>query len=132
MHNPCLTLHLQRKPAFLEHLQHRHVVGENLRGQFPETGSLRNRGEVAHERRAEPLPLIRIDDGESHFRRAGLRDDIPRSADNGGLAVFLRDCDQGDMRNEIDIYEERDFLRQQFFAVAFFANDVLRSQLFFA
>ena len=110
MHLPCLTLRSQRKPAFLEHLEHRGVVGENLRDQFLQSGVTRNRDEMAHKRRAEPLPLIRIDDNESHFRDPRPYDDIPPAADNGGVAILLRDCNQGDVLDKIDVHEERDFL----------------------
>ena len=64
---------------------------------------------MSHERRTDALPLVLVDHGESHFRRSWVHDHITRTARDRGPAVFLDDCDQRDVVDEVDVQEKIDF-----------------------
>jgi hypothetical protein len=86
------------QPAFLEHLQHRGVLRQDLRDQLLEPGCVGNRREMAYEGRADPLPLALVDHGEGHLGLAGLRHDVASAAGRspaicgGGLDRHRRDA----------------------------------------
>ena len=65
VHDLGLALDANGQSALLEHSQHRDVIRQDLSNQFLESGFPGNRGEMMHEGRAETLPLILIDHGES-------------------------------------------------------------------
>jgi hypothetical protein len=65
---------------------------------------------VTHKRRADTLPLVFVDDGESHLRLSRLHDDVAGAAHDHRAGAFLHHRDQGDMVDEVDVQEERDFL----------------------
>src|SRR5215211_2142659 len=94
---------LETEPAFLEHPQHRDVVWQDLRDQLPEPGTAGDRGEVAHQGRADTLPLVLVDDGESHLRRPGLDDDVASAPDDHRPSALVRHRDQGHVIGEVDI-----------------------------
>jgi hypothetical protein len=50
-------LRAQGEPAFLEYHQHLGVVRQDLRDQFAEPSSPRDRRQMAHQRRTDTLPL---------------------------------------------------------------------------
>ena len=64
---------------------------------------------MMHERRAEALPLILIDHGESDLGLARLHDDITCAARDHWRDAFVHDCDQCDVIGEIDVQEIVDF-----------------------
>ena len=70
MDDRTLPLHIAAEPAFLEHLPHRHVVGQDLRNQFLEPGVASNRDEMAHQRSTDASPLVFVDNGKSDFGRS--------------------------------------------------------------
>ena len=67
------------------------------------TGLARDRREVAHKRRADPLSLIFVDDAESHLCRARLNDDIASGAHDALLVFLLGHGNQPDMVDEVDV-----------------------------
>ncbi len=68
-----------------------------------------NGGEMTHERCAETLPLVLVDDSESDLGLSGLHDDVTCAARDHGPAAFVHDCDQCDVIDEIDMQEKLDF-----------------------
>src|SRR4029077_13188922 len=102
-------LRAKGESAFFKHFQHRDIVGQDLRDQRLEPGSTRDRGEVAHKRRADTSALLFVDDGESHLRLSRLHDDVTGAAHDRAARAFLH-SDQGDVLDEVDVQEERDFL----------------------
>ncbi len=109
VHDLGLALHAKWESTFLEHFQHRAIVGQDFSNQFLESSFSGNRGEVMHEGRAETLPLILIDHGESDLGLSRLHDDVTGAARDHGPAAFVNDCDQCDVIDEIDIHEKGDF-----------------------
>ena len=57
VHDLGFALDAERQSALLEHFQHRHVVRQDLSGQFLEAGSPGNRGEMMREGRTDPMSL---------------------------------------------------------------------------
>ena len=104
-----LAFDAKRQSTLLEHFQHRHVIRQDLGDQFLESGFPRNRSEMMHEGRAETLPLILIDHGESDLGLSRLRDDVACAARDHWHALFVDDCDQRDVIDEIDAQEIVDF-----------------------
>src|SRR5262249_5650081 len=109
VHDLSFALHAKRQSAFLEHLQHGHVVRQDLSDQFLEPASPSNRGEVMHECSAETLLLVLVDDSESHFGLSRLHDDVAGAARDHGPAVFVHDRDQRDVIDEVGVQEKLDF-----------------------
>src|SRR5262249_40705121 len=109
VHDLRLALHAKRESAALEHFQHRHVIRQDLSDQFLEPGSPGNRGEMTHEGRAETLPLMLIDHRESDLGLSRLHDDVTGAARDHWPAVFVNDCDQRDVIDEVDVQEKLDF-----------------------
>src|SRR5262245_38638426 len=64
---------------------------------------------MMHEGRAETLPLILIDHGESDLGLARLYDNVTCAARDHWRALFVDDCDQRDVIDEIDAQEIVDF-----------------------
>src|SRR6185437_12698765 len=107
VHGPGFALHAGPQAAFLKHLKHRLVVRQDFGGEFVQPSFASNRGEVAHQSRADAPPLILVDDGESHLRLAGLGDDITGATDDfRSSAALLENCDQGHVIDEVDVDEE--------------------------
>src|SRR5262249_36856173 len=104
-----LALDAKRQSALLEHFQHRHVIRQDLSDQFLESGFPGNRGEMMHEGRAETLPLILIDHGESDLGLSRLYDNVTCAARDHWRALFVDDCDQRDVIDEVDAHEIVDF-----------------------
>ena len=82
MHDPRLALHTKAEPAFLEYLKHRGVVWQDLCDHFLEPGISGDRGEMVQQCRANSLPLVLVDNGESHLGLLRLNDDVTSAADN--------------------------------------------------
>src|SRR5262245_33583836 len=104
-----LALDAKRQSALLEHFQHRHVIRQDLSDQFLEPGSPGNRGEMMHEGRAETLPLILIDHGESDLGPSRLYDNVTCATRNHAPTAFVHDRDQCNVIDEVDVQEKRDF-----------------------
>src|SRR5262245_60888482 len=64
---------------------------------------------MMHEGCAETLPLILIDHGESDLRLSRLYDNVTSAARDHWRALFVDDCDQRDVIDEIDAQEIVDF-----------------------
>ncbi len=109
VHDLGLPLHAKWESTFLEHFQHRAIVGQDFSNQFLESSFSGNRGEMMHEGRAETLRLILIDHGESHFGLSRLYDDVTSAARDHGPTAFVHDCDQCDVIDEVDTQEIVDF-----------------------
>src|SRR3954468_17200928 len=103
----------EMKPAVLEHLQHWSVLGQNLRDQLIELRPTSNRSKMAHQCRADPFPLMLVDDGKSHLGCPRLSDNVTRASDDHGVAVRVHHGHQGDVVEEIDVHEECDFLLRE-------------------
>jgi hypothetical protein len=108
-HDLGLVLHTKGESTFLEHFQHRDIIREDLSNQFPEPGFTGNRGEMMYEGRAETLPSILIDHGESDFGLSRRCDDVTSAARDHGPAALVHDCDQWDVIDEVDVQEKVDF-----------------------
>src|SRR4051812_44872443 len=101
------------KPAVLEHLQHWSVLGQNLRDQLIEPRSTGNRSKMAHQGRADTLPLVLVDDGKSHLGCPRLSDNVTPSSDNHRSSVVFDRGHEGIMVDEVDVHEECDFLLRE-------------------
>src|SRR5690242_4171557 len=97
------------EPAFFEYFQHRSVVGQNFGGKFVEPAITCNRGEMAQECCADPLPLVFIDHGKGDFRHAGLLHDVASTRDNHGAAFLFEHSDEGHVIDEVDEHKIVDF-----------------------
>ena len=75
-----------------------------------ELGFAGNPSQVAHQRPADSLALVRVDHRECDLGLAGLIDDVASAADDHGLAAFLDHGDQGDVTDEVHVHEVGDFL----------------------
>ncbi len=64
-----------------------------------------DRRQMSQERGANPLGPIFVDEREDNLGLAGLDDDVAAAADQGRAPVFIRDRDQRDMLNEVDVEE---------------------------
>jgi len=104
-----LAFDAKRQSTLLEHFQHRHVIRQDLSDQFLESGFPGNRGEMMHEGRAETLPLILIDHGESDLGLSRPYDNVTSAAHNHAPTTFVHDCDQCDVADEVDVQEKLDF-----------------------
>jgi hypothetical protein len=109
VHDLRLALRAKAEPAFLEHLQHWDVVWQNLCDQFLELGTAGNRGEMVQQCRTDTLPLVLVDDRESHLSLPGLDDDVTSAADNHWLSAFVNHCNQGLVIDEVDVQVESNF-----------------------
>src|SRR6516162_10586412 len=109
VHDLWLALDAKRQSAFLEHFQHRAIVGQDFSDQFLESGSPGDRGEMVHEGRAEALPLILIDHSESDLGLSRLHDDVTCAARDHGPAAFVNHSDQRHVIDEVDAQEKLDF-----------------------
>ena len=63
---------------------------------------------MAHQRSADALPLVFVDNGKSDFGRSRSHRDVASAADDYGSAPFFYCRDQGDMIYEIDVQKELD------------------------
>src|SRR5262245_7416907 len=104
-----LALDAKRQSALLEDFQHRHVIRQDLSDQFLESGFPGNRGEMMHEGRAETLPLILIDHGESDLGLSRLYENVTSAARDHAPTALVHDRDQCDVIDEIDAQEIVDF-----------------------
>src|SRR4051812_42653343 len=82
---PCT----ETKPAALEHLEHRGVIGQDLCNQLFEPRVAGNDGEMVQQFCANPLPLVLVNDNESNFGLPRLHDDVAAAADDQRLPAFL-------------------------------------------
>ena len=80
VHDLGLALYAERESAFLEHFQHRAIVGQDFSDQFLEASFTGNRDELMHECRTDTLSLVLVDYGESHFGLSRLYDDVTSTA----------------------------------------------------
>ena len=103
----------ETKPAALEHLEHRGVIGQDLRNQLFEPRVARNDGEMVQEFCANPLPLGLVNDNKSNFGLPRLHDDVAAAADDHRLPTFLHHGDQGHVADEVDVREEGEFLLRE-------------------
>ena len=65
--------------------------------------------EMAHEGRADPMPLVLVDHGEGHLGLAGLHDNIasPPPPAITGRPSSVHDRHQGHVVDEVDVEKER-------------------------
>ena len=103
------AFHATSQSTLLEHFQHRHVIGQDLGDQLLESGFPGNRGEMMHEGRAETLPLIPIDHGESDLGLSRLYDNVTCAARDHGPTALVHDGDQCDVIDEVDVQEKLNF-----------------------
>jgi hypothetical protein len=96
--------------TFLENAQHRDVFRQDLGDQFFEPGIPGNRGKMPHQRGADPLSLILVDQGESYLRSSWPNDNVTTTTYDVGSFAFFCDDDQGYMVDEVDVREELHFL----------------------
>ena len=89
--------------AFLATASTSERSGQDLRDQFLKSGFTGNRNEMAQQGRANPLPLVRVDNGEGDLGLARLHEDIAAAADDRGPAVFIDHRDQGHVVSELDV-----------------------------
>lgn len=82
------------KSTLLEQLQHREVVRKDLGDQLLDPGVTGDRGEVTQECRADTLPLVFVNDGESHLRLSRPHDDVAGAAHDHAAGAFLHHRDQ--------------------------------------
>src|SRR5688572_29611177 len=59
--------------------------------------------------RANSLPLVLVDDGESHLGLLRLNDDVTSATDNHWSSTFLYHYDQGHVSDKVDVHEEGNF-----------------------
>src|SRR3954454_12268425 len=88
----------ETKPAALEHLEHRGVIGQDLCNQFFEPRGAGNDGEMVQQFCANPLPLVLVNDNESNFGLPRLHDDVAAAADDQRSPAFLQHGDRGHVR----------------------------------
>ena len=96
------------KPTCLEHLQHRGVLRQHIRTQLLEPGLPGKSREMAHQGRADALPLVSIVYDEGHLGFTGPHHDVAPPADDDRLPILLENGDQGDVIHEVDVDEEVD------------------------
>src|SRR3954453_14317367 len=101
------------KSAVLEYLEHWDVLGQNLRDQLIEPRSTGNRSKMAHQGRADPLPLVLVDHSKSHLGCPRLSDNVTPAPDNHRSSVFFDHGHEGDVVDEVNVHEERDFLLRE-------------------
>src|SRR5689334_10076498 len=70
--------------AFLEDAEHRHVLGQDLRGEMVEPGLAGNDREVAHQGGADAPALMAVDHDKSQFGLPGPLHDVTAAADDYG------------------------------------------------
>jgi hypothetical protein len=70
------------EPELLEHFQHRGVLWQHLRNQFPEASVARQNSQMLHEDRADTLTLVGIDHHESYLGKARPHNDIASTTDD--------------------------------------------------
>ena len=95
VHDSGPALRTKAEPTFLEHLQHCSVVWQNLSDEFPKARTTGNRSKVMHQRRADTLSLVLVDDSESHLSLPRLDDDVTPAADDHWPLPFFHHCGQG-------------------------------------
>src|SRR4051812_23824522 len=101
------------KPAVLEYFQHWDVLGQNLRDQLIEPRPTGNRSKMAHQCRADTLPLVLVDHSKSHLGCPRLPDNVTPASNNHRLSALFDDGHQGNMVDEVDVHEECDFLLRE-------------------
>ena len=109
MHHRTLPLGRAVELTFLEQLQHRPILCQNLRNEFLEPGAVGKRDEMTEECAADALSLIVVDDGKRDFGYSRLNDDIASAANDDGLAFFFNCRDKGDVIDEIYVQKKFDF-----------------------
>ena len=68
---------------------------------------------MAHQCRADPLPLVLVDHSKSHLGCPRLSDNVAPASDNHTSAVLFDRRHQGNMVDEVDVHEECDFLLRE-------------------
>src|SRR6267154_6104489 len=96
--------------TFLEDFQHRSVLRQDLGDQFLESGLTSDGGKMPHQRGADSLSLVFVNQGESNLRSSRLNDNVAATANDVRCSAFFCDDDQGDMVDEVDVREELEFL----------------------
>ena len=64
---------------------------------------------MTHKCRADTLPLVLVDHGESHLGLSRLGNDITSASGDHGPAVFFQHCNQCHAVDEVGVQKERDF-----------------------
>jgi hypothetical protein len=103
VHDSGPALRTKAEPAFLEHLQHCSVVWQNLCDEFPKARTTGDRSNVVHQRRADTLSLVLVNDSESHLSLPRVDDDITPAADDHWPLPFFHHCDQGYLISEVNV-----------------------------
>src|SRR5262249_47211609 len=65
---------------------------------------------MAHQDRADALPLILVKNGEGYLGLARRHDDVSRTAYDHRSASLIQYRNQGDMIDEVDVHKEGDFV----------------------
>ena len=89
--------------TFLENLQHCEVFRQHLGNQFFESGITSQRRKIPHQRGADPLSLIFVDQGESYLSSSGVNYNVAATTYDVWFSAFLSNDDQGDVADEVDI-----------------------------
>src|SRR5258706_7602916 len=110
MNNLRLPLGRRLETEFAEYLAHGGVLRQHFRNQFRQPGFASNSRQMPHQMRPDALPLIAVDDDESHFGPAGFNNDVTSAADDGRKAILFGQHNQGDMIAEVDLHKEFDLL----------------------
>jgi len=103
VHDSGPALCTKAEPTFLEHLQHRSVVWQDLCDEFPKARTMGNCSKMVHQHRTDTLSLVLVNDSESHLSLPRLDDDVTPAADNHWPLSFFHQCDQGYVIDEVNV-----------------------------
>src|SRR5206468_6365786 len=101
----AVTARRDFEPAVLKDAQHRLVVRQDFRDQLPQPGFAANAHKMAPEPAADSLPMVSVDDDKRDLGDARLHQDIAAASHNLASAALVNDCDERDLRGEVDIHE---------------------------
>ena len=68
---------------------------------------------MAHQGRADTLPLVLVDDGKSHLGCPRLSDNVTPASNNHRSSVLFDYGHEGDVVGEVDVHEKCDFLLRE-------------------
>jgi Domain of unknown function (DUF4410) len=78
-------------------------IGANLCDEFPKARTTGNRSKVVHQRRADTLSLVLVNDSESQLSLPRLDDDVTPAVDDHWPLLFFHHCDQGYVINKVNV-----------------------------
>jgi hypothetical protein len=94
VYDVAITFRTHATSAFFKQLQHWRILRQDLRDKLLDPRVSGDCREMAHQGRADTLPLVLVDHGERHFGHSGLHQDIASTADNHGRFPFVNNRDQ--------------------------------------